>query len=172
MIDPKLDKIEVDENDEIANAAERVGATGTADRSKRRGLSINDTVASNASLSVGGRGVDTSGVRAGAGAGAGMTMTTAGEAGESPAPQFIAGDRGYGTTVLGANDSDVVGSTVPEGYDTEGDLAEAREQLEARAYQCWCDRGNPIGSPEVDWRRAVDEYRASKRRGSTHSATA
>ena len=64
-----------------------------------RGLSINDTVARDANLSVGARGVDTSGVSAGAGAGAGSTRLTP-TAADSPAPQVVPGNRGTGTTPL------------------------------------------------------------------------
>ena len=163
MIDPKLDQLPVEANDEIVAASERTGATATAQKGPRRGLSINDTVAANSNMSVGGRGVDTSGVRAGAGAGAGMTMVTPGEAGESPAPQFVGGDRGTGTTVLGVNDSSTVGSTVPAATDDETDLVGAEDHISALAYQCWCDRGNPVGSPEVDWHEAITRYRASKK---------
>ncbi len=162
MVDPKLNELPIDPEDEIVNA-ENVNSAeaGTGGRGKRRGLSINDTVAANANLSVGARGVDTSGVRAGAGAGAGMTTVTAGEAGESPVPQIVGGDRGSGTTVLGANDSETTGSTVPAGNDV-ADFAGSEGEISARAYQYWCDRGCPEGSSEVDWHRAVEEHRLAK----------
>jgi hypothetical protein len=27
-----------------------------------------------------------------------------------------------------------------------------------RAYRCWQERGRPIGSPEVDWNRAENDF--------------
>ena len=190
MIDPKLNELPVDPNDEIVNEADAPQAgTGAAGKAKRRGLSINDTIASNASLSLGGRGVDTSGVRAGAGAGAGMTMVTPGEA-ESAAPQIVGGARGSGTTVLGANDSVATGSTVPASIEEDRDLSSGmaasgasqpittttvsshhtldsdltghESQISAIAYEIWCERGRPEGSSEADWHSAVERYRISR----------
>jgi hypothetical protein len=96
-----------------------------------------------------------------------MALTTPGETGESPAPQIKGGDRGSGTTVLGANDSSTTGSTVPSGLNAGADLTgtdlEGKEgEISALAYECWCDRGCPLGSPEVDWQNAIEKYRASK----------
>jgi hypothetical protein len=34
--------------------------------------------------------------------------------------------------------------------------------IRSRAYECWCERGCPDGSPEVDWHRAQDEFRTSR----------
>lgn len=184
MIDPKLNELPIDPNDEIANAGDgRVTEKTQAESGKRRGLSVNDTVASNANLSVGSRGVDTSGVKAGAGAGAGMAMTAAGETGESPAPQIMGGDRGAGTTTLGTNNSKTTGSTVPatgsgisggaaESGHLAGDLAGSEGEIAALAYNYWCDRGCPVGSPEVDWKRAEEKYRASKGGVTARSARA
>ncbi len=33
------------------------------------------------------------------------------------------------------------------------------EQIELRAYQLWQERGEPMGSPEIDWLRAETELR-------------
>jgi hypothetical protein len=64
-----------------------------------QGLSINDTIARDANLSVGARGVDTSGVRAGSGAGGGSSWLTP-DPDESAAPQIVPGGRGTGMTAL------------------------------------------------------------------------
>ena len=171
MIDPKLNEIPIDPDDEIANVpehqltAEQREAQG---RRNRAGLSINDTIAGSANLSVGARGVDTSGVRAGAGAGAGSTMLTAGAVGESPAPELVGGARGSGTTVLGANDSLVTN-------DMAAGTAAASEEFEpmdhqavsSRAYEIWCERGCPHGTSDADWHQAVQEHRASRTLRST-----
>lgn len=69
-------------------------------RRRRAGMSINETVAADANLSVGSRGTNVSGVEAGAGAGAGSATTTAGKPGESPAPKITSRPRGAGTTPL------------------------------------------------------------------------
>ena len=71
MIDPKLNEIPVDTEPLTEEERQaRIRATPA------RGLSINDTIAHDANLSIGGRGVDTSGVSAGAGSGADSTGTT------------------------------------------------------------------------------------------------
>jgi hypothetical protein len=67
-------------------------------------LSINETVARDANLSVGSRGADTSGVESGAGAGAGLTQETPAAPGESPAPNVEQGPRGSGMTPRGDSD--------------------------------------------------------------------
>lgn len=33
-----------------------------------------------------------------------------------------------------------------------------------RAYQCWQRRGRPIGSPEVDWYRAENDFKREQER--------
>jgi Protein of unknown function (DUF2934) len=43
------------------------------------------------------------------------------------------------------------------------------EELSARAFECWQERGCPIGSPEVDWAQAEQDLRA-RSRGSKASA--
>lgn len=35
-----------------------------------------------------------------------------------------------------------------------------QEEIAARAYQCWQERGGAAGSPEADWQRAEQELRA------------
>jgi Protein of unknown function (DUF2934) len=35
-----------------------------------------------------------------------------------------------------------------------------REEVEQLAYKLWEDRGRPMGSPEEDWFRALEEYTA------------
>ncbi len=69
MIDPKLNELV----DTTKPGFRRTSETGdledeTPERTERprRGLSVNDTIAGTANLSVGARGADTSGVRAGA----------------------------------------------------------------------------------------------------------
>lgn len=106
----------------------------------RGGLSINDTIAANANLSVGATGVDTSGVKAGAGAGAGSTYLTAGGSGRTPAPAIVPGARG----------------SVDMNESTKG-RRPGVDEISARAYQRWHQRGCPDGSPEVDWRAAEEE---------------
>ena len=95
MIDPKFNEIPVPES-QTSSEEERQARLNAH---PVRGLSINDTIARDASLSVGSRGVDTSGVSAGAGAGAGSTMITP-TTSDSPAPQVVPGNRGTGTSPL------------------------------------------------------------------------
>ncbi len=98
MIDPKFNEIPADAEliDEDLTEEEREARLRAT---PVRGLSINDTIARNANLSVGSQGVDTSGVAAGAGAGAGSTSLTP-TPDDSPAPQLVPGARGTGTTPL------------------------------------------------------------------------
>jgi hypothetical protein len=155
MTDPKLNEIPPDPH--------RVSHRQQASEAQRprQGLSINDTVAADANLSVGGRGVDTSGVRAGAGAGAGSTMVTPGESG-SPAPNVVPGARSSGTTPGGA--SGLVDSPNPGAEpQRERTAGPTDDEIAARAHQYWIQRGRPHGSPEVDWNRArqdlIEEHR-------------
>ena len=166
MIDPKLDKLPVkpagdlEDRPESELSDEQRAARG---RGARAGLSINDTIAADANLSVGSRGVDTSGVVSGAGAGSGMTSVTPGEAG-SPAPNIVPGGRSSGTTPRGSTGTDQSPTTrIGEGSGL------ADEEIAARAYRCWHERGCPEGSPEVDWERAERELQA-ERRGAKSSA--
>jgi hypothetical protein len=124
----------------------------------RSGLSINDTIAANANLSVGARGVDTSGVEAGAGAGAGSTYVTPGAAGSSPAPNIVPGSRGTGSTPRSGTAAEEEASIR---LDAKTGLA-TREEIAARAYQRWCQRGCPEGSPNVDWHAAEEELRPTR----------
>jgi hypothetical protein len=118
----------------------------------RSGLSINDTVAANANLSTGATGVDTSGVKAGAGAGAGSTYVTPARPGSSPAPDIVSGARGSGMTPRGTIATDENASVrVP-----------SPDEISARAYDRWHQRGCPDGSPEVDWREAEEELKTSR----------
>ena len=58
MIDPKLNEIPVDRDDDIANVPEHQLTAAQREaqiRRNRAGLSINDTVAAGANLSVGAR---------------------------------------------------------------------------------------------------------------------
>jgi hypothetical protein len=118
----------------------------------RSGLSINDTIAKDANLSVGSTGVDTSGVKAGAGAGAGSTYLTPGAPGTSPAPDIVPGSRGSGMTPRG---------TIATDEDASVRLP-STDEISARAYQRWHQRGCPDGSPEVDWRDAEEELKLSR----------
>ncbi len=36
------------------------------------------------------------------------------------------------------------------------------EQIAARAYECWQERGGVQGSPEMDWHRAEKELKGNK----------
>jgi hypothetical protein len=169
MIDPKLN--EVPANPEGTKTGKKVEG-GT-----RAGLSIKDTVAAGANLSTGGRGVDTSGVSAGAGVGAGMTYASTTTAGESPAPAIVPGERTSGTTVRGGSNTGAPGTAMPS-TDTEvhrensnsssqGDLEYTTDDVAACAYRCWHERGCPEGSPEVDWHRAEEELRNRRTRTAT-----
>lgn len=205
MIDPKFNELPADKN-----AAPNAGAGKGADaaETQRRasaGLSVRDTIAGDAMLSVGSRGVDVSGVGAGAGAGAGGTMLTPGSS-SSPAPSIVPGARSTGTTLRGTTSTgtspvtpapeEVPGagvsatseshgtsgaadtySTGSGSYSTEStaygehDYAFSEDELSCRAYECWCERGQPHGSPEVDWHRAVDDLRAKRREQSLTGKT-
>jgi hypothetical protein len=135
---------------------------------KRRGLSINDTIAGDASLSAGSRGVDTSGVESGSGAGSGLTMTTPGQAGESPAPNIVPGARGSGTTPRGAS---APGQIPTERLDSDTAIP-THDEIAARAYKCWHERGCPEGSSEADWCQAEEELREERSRGRSAASAA
>ena len=163
MIDPKLNEIPVENSEEALKHEQR----GKSAAGPRPGLSINDTIAGSAHLSVGSRGVDTSGVSAGAGAGAGMTMVTPGGSAEAPSPTIVPGSRGSGTTVRGASDNAAPSSAMPDSSgiafsSAENETAYTSEDLAAEAYRCWHERGCPEGSPEVDWQRARERLKARK----------
>lgn len=132
-------------------------------RKPRSGLSINDTIAGNANLSVGSRGVDTSGVEAGAGAGAGSSYVTPGATGSSPAPSIVSGPRATGTTPRGTIGADEDANVQ---LDTTNKLAQtssaSQDEISARAYHRWHQRGCPHGSPEVDWHGAEEELKTNR----------
>src|SRR5579884_861447 len=168
MIDPKLDQLPVDAAGDFENIPEHqlTPEQKAQLRARRRGLSINDTVAAGPNMSVGARGLDYSGVEGGAGAGAGMTHLSPGEPGESPAPNVVPGARGTGNAPRGE-------WNVPDEPFSKPDLGPTNEEIAARAYQCWHERGCPHGSPEEDWRRAEQELRRERaQRQGTRSAAA
>src|SRR4051812_50037157 len=105
MIDPKLNELAPET--ESTKQGKKVEGGNTA------GLSIKDTVAGAANLSTGARGVDTSGVSAGAGVGAGVTYASTTTAGESPAPAIVPGERGSGATGRGSGNAGGPGSAQP-----------------------------------------------------------
>lgn len=172
MIDPKLNELPVPQSPAKAKVPENESTERS--RTPREGLSINETVAGDTLLSSGVPGVDTSGVRAGAGSAAGSSSLTPGT-GASPAPKVVAGARQTGTTVAGSNPSGTgpigqahtgvpgTGHTEAEGTRTSDDLS--HDQVSARAYDCWVQRGCPHGDPEVDWRLAQEQLRAERNRG-------
>lgn len=156
MTDPKLNEIPADARD-LTDEQRNERA-----RRPRSGLSIKDTVAGDANLSVGGQGVDTSGVKAGAGAGGGSTNLTAGRSG-SPAPNVVPGAASTGTTPRG--DSGMASSPNP-GADIQRDesIGPTNDEIAVLAHRFWIERGRPHGSPEVDWNRARLELIEERRR--------
>jgi hypothetical protein len=172
MIDPKFNTLPVGAEGDFKDAEGSLSEEQLASKKPRPGLSINDTVAAGANLSVGSRGVDTSGSSVGAGAGAGMTLTTPGDDG-SPSPTIVPGSRGSGTTPRADN---VSGQTPTTRLDAGSEGAETHtftaEEISARAYHCWNERGCPHGSPEVDWERAVQQLREQKERDRKLAASA
>lgn len=164
MIDPKLNEIPVNASDELLTEEQRAAKSASKPRA---GLSINDTVAGATNLSVGSRGVDTSGVSAGAGVGAGMTHVAPGGSAESPSPTIVPGARGSGTTVRGASDKLPSDSAMPSSSETTAsyggsETAYTDQELADEAHRCWHERGCPEGSPEVDWQTARERLRARK----------
>jgi hypothetical protein len=165
MIDPKLN--------EAAETSKTGGKAGTQEATRgvapRPGLSVNDTIAADANLSVGGQGADVSGVRAGAGAGAGSTHLNPATTSSSPATQVEPGQTGIGTTPLTQG---VQADTSPQSYDAihqdNNDLTQ--DEIARYAYQCWQERGCPHGSPEEDWHRAERELRARRQQSGRSSA--
>jgi hypothetical protein len=155
MIDPKLDRLPVDEKGDFEDYDERTITPEQAARRARAGLSINDTIAANATMSVGGLGADTSGVAAGAGAGAGTTYLGPGSGGSgSPAPTIVPGARAAGSTQRGEPAYEV--GTTTESVPTS-------EEISALAYEYWVAKGYPTGSHEEDWRQAEEELVARRR---------
>jgi len=166
MIDAKLN--------ELAPEPEGTKTGKKVEGGTRAGLSIKDTVAGGANLSTGARGVDTSGVSAGAGVGAGMTYASTTTAGESPAPAIVPGERSSGTTVRGGSNAGAPGAAMPStdtevhrsdtSSSSEADFGYTKEDVAAHAYRCWHERGCPEGSPEQDWLRAEEELRSRRTR--------
>jgi hypothetical protein len=170
MIDPKLDKLQGKSSPttqpDTENEKLRREKAQPA-RSARAGLSINDTIAADANLSVGSRGVDVSGVETGAGAGSGLTSTTP-AAGGSPAPNIVPGARSSGMTPRSTS-----ALTDRHSIDLSEHSASLTEsEISARAYRCWHERGCPDGSPEVDWDRAERELQEERRTGKAEAASA
>lgn len=166
MTDPKFNEIPPDPRS--------LSEQQRAEQAKRprQGLSVNDTIAADANLSVGGRGVDTSGVISGAGAGAGSTSITPGASG-SPAPNVVPGAASTGTTPRA--DSGLTHSPNPGADLKRGSSSgPTDDEIAERAHRYWIERGRPQGSPEVDWNRArqelIEEHR--KRAMSTIAASA
>jgi hypothetical protein len=161
MIDPKLNEIPVNTSEELLTE-EQAGRVNKP----RAGLSINDTIAGPANLSVGSRGVETSGVSAGAGIGAGMTLTTPGSSSESPSPAIVPGSRGSGTTVRGVSNKMAPSAAMPDSSEaaafTGTEAAHSDTDIAAEAYRCWHERGCPEGSPEVDWQLAQQRLKVKK----------
>ncbi len=178
MIDPKFNELpdKTKTGPEDLSETELEGTdTPARTRAPRPGLSVNDTVAANANLSVGGRGVNTSGVSSGAGAGAGGSYVTPGSTGETPAPNVVPGPTGSGTTPL----SDASPGQKPtqqtspsESSSGTGNSDLSYDEISSHAYRCWHERGCPVGSPEEDWHRAEQELRQRRQTPRTSSATA
>ena len=166
MIDPKLNEIPVEASDELLTEEQR--AAGRVPTKPRAGLSINDTIAGPASLSVGSRGIDTSGTSAGAGVGAGMTLTTPGGSAESPSPTIVPGSRGSGTTVRGASNTMAPSAVMPESSEetttsfSGSETTHSDQDIADEAHRCWHERGCPEGSPEVDWQLAQQRLKVRK----------
>jgi hypothetical protein len=144
MIDPKLNEL-AEKATPSSNNPSRVGVAEAEERQSaerpRPGVSVQDTIASHANLSVGGQGADTSGVRGGAGAGAGGTRLSPVTTGESPLPHVAPPAT---ESVAGILKTSVISEP---SYD----------EVAVHAYHCWQERGCPEGSPEEDWHRAERE---------------
>jgi hypothetical protein len=171
MNDPKFNELPVEKTGDFEKKSEVDSEEQQDARAKknRAGLSINETVAANANLSVGSRGVDTSGVRAGAGAGAGMTATAPSSPGSTPAATIVPGARGSGTTATGSGGTDQNPSLR---LDTDSGVSSEDAEIQALAHELWVERGCPLGSPEVDWNRATEEVRRRREYTRTAAATA
>lgn len=170
MIDPKLNELPADAAGDFKNrrAPDDVNAQA-AGSAPRAGLSIRDTIAGDSNLSVGGRGVETSGVSAGAGAGAGSSHLSPGDTG-SPAPNIVPAARSTGTTPRG--DSGLLDSPTPRAGLTGEDEGPTYDEISQRAYHCWVERGSPHGSPEIDWDRARLELLEERRRQAMNTIAA
>ncbi len=152
MIDPKLNELDNKTGTKnLSNTASKDAEKSTVAGAPRPGLSVNDTVAADANLSVGARGADTSGVRVGAGAGAGSSHLSSGSSNQSPVPTIEPGPTGFGTTPLSDSAANL--------RDRAETSALSHDEIAAHAYRCWHERGCPDGSPEEDWHRAERELR-------------
>lgn len=179
MIDPKLNDVPVEPTGKRSKNETESLRSGT--RTAREGLSINDTIAGDTNLSIGGRGVDASGVKSGAGAGGGSAFLTPGRGG-SPAPNVLPGQRDAGLMIspgqnpIGNRDTGLPGTgrserslsgeeeiTSRQQNHQHDDYEPSYEETSFRAYCCWHARGCPEGSPEVDWHTAREQLRAERR---------
>ena len=152
IIDPKFDQLPEDAAGDFENVPwdQLTDEQRAQVQARRRGLSINDTIAASANTSVGARGMDFSGVEGGAGAGAGMTYLTPGERGESPAPNVVPGARGTGNAPRGD-------WTIHEQQGHNPDLGPTNDEIATRAYEIWIGCGCPHGEHEEHWLRAERE---------------
>ena len=165
MIDPKLNDIPVNKPRVVREDSEVLSEDQNLERTKknRAGLSINDTIAGGSDLSVGSRGVDTSGVSSGAGAGAGMSSVGPGSSNGSPAAEILPAGRGSGTTARADGNSEQSPTLSLDQDPSEFYSASENSDVAARAYECWHERGCPDGSPDIDWQRAEEEVRLRRR---------
>lgn len=163
MIDPKFNTLPVAAEGDVEEGP--AGSRGAAGPTRpRQGLSINETIAAGANMSVGSRGVDTSGTSSGAGAGAGTTFVTPEDDG-SPSPTIVPGSRGSGTTPRADNVSGQMPTTrLDAGTEGQETYGFATDDISERAYKCWHARGCPHGSPEVDWHTAVQQLQEERER--------
>ena len=150
MIDPKLNVTPPESKTTSSNPTGNKEAAARLQKVSS-GLSVNDTIASNANLSVGSQGVDTSGVSSGAGVGAGMTRL---DSNRASTVDVVPGAR---TTAVGSSSAQATKANSPDSEEqyTDSDVSEM-------AYSAWCDRGCPEGSPEVDWQTAIDRLRSGR----------
>ncbi|HEX4769928.1 MAG TPA: DUF2934 domain-containing protein [Bryobacteraceae bacterium] len=170
MIDPKLNELPVKPSP--SNAQPDSGMEAKPGRGTQ-GLSIQDTIAGDSTLSVGARGVDTSGVRAGAGAGAGGAMVTPGTD-ASPAPSIVQGSRSSasGQNRIDRADTGVPGTGRTDSFQSGQNASDhpTWDEISVRAYEIWCEQGCPTGSCDSDWQQAEEELR--QRRTSSSRASA
>jgi hypothetical protein len=150
-------------------ASEQRQSGSSSLRHSREGLSINDTIAGDLNLSVGSRGVDVSGVETGSGAAAGLTSTSPTRSG-SPAPRIVPPAQGSGTTPRATSGLTQDASSDRRGRSTATSVTP--EEISARAYRCWQERGCPDGSPEIDWSRAERELDQERQRSRASAAGA
>jgi len=162
MIDPKLNEIPVEHS--VSNPQSDFRREMIPGRATQ-GLSIQDTIAGDSTLSVGARGVDTSGVQAGAGVGAGtasVTPTTS----ASPAPAIVPGTRlnASGQSRIDRADTGLPGTGHTDSSTASLDTSDGPtwDEISVRAYEIWCDQGCPMGSRDSDWQQAEQELRRER----------